>query len=140
MEVTESSVLMLPFAASSVGVARRRLVSDLIAADICDSAVCDVALVISELQYSYPSLGGMVYSDKQPLAGTYRLGFWYDTEDFADQEYDVNGLSLANPASNGVPRNHHGDYAFYAVADQMIWSDPKDEDADRTVNVFARAM
>ena len=49
MEVTEASVLMLPFAAASVGVARRRLVSDLIAADVYDSAVCDVALVISEL-------------------------------------------------------------------------------------------
>jgi anti-sigma regulatory factor (Ser/Thr protein kinase) len=49
MEVTEASVLLLPFAASSVGVARRRLVSDLIAADVYDSAVCDVALVISEL-------------------------------------------------------------------------------------------
>jgi len=49
MEVTEASVLLLPFAASSVGVARRRLMSDLIAADVCDSAVCDVALVISEL-------------------------------------------------------------------------------------------
>jgi anti-sigma regulatory factor (Ser/Thr protein kinase) len=49
MEVTEASVLLLPFAASSVGVARRRLVSDLIAANIYDSAVPDVALVISEL-------------------------------------------------------------------------------------------
>ncbi len=49
MEVTEASVLMLPFAASSVGEARRRLVSDLVAAGICDSAVCDAALVFSEL-------------------------------------------------------------------------------------------
>jgi anti-sigma regulatory factor (Ser/Thr protein kinase) len=49
MEVTEASVLLLPFAASSVGVARRRLVSDLIAAEAYDSAVCDVALVITEL-------------------------------------------------------------------------------------------
>ena len=49
MEVAEASVLLLPFAAASVGVARRRLVSDLIAADVYDSAVCDVALVISEL-------------------------------------------------------------------------------------------
>ena len=49
MEVTKASVLLLPFAASSVGVARRRLVSDLIAAGIYDSVVCDVALVISEL-------------------------------------------------------------------------------------------
>src|SRR5690242_2003005 len=49
MEVTAASVLLLPFAAASVGVARRRLVSDLIAAGVYDSAVCDVALVISEL-------------------------------------------------------------------------------------------
>jgi len=98
------------------------------------------ALAIGELQYSYPALGSMVYTDKQPLSGTYKLGFWYDTEEFADQEIDANGLSLANPASNGIPREHHGDYAFYAVMDQMVWSDSKDEDADRTVNVFARAM
>ena len=49
MEVTEASVVLLPFAAASVGVARRRLVSDLIAAGIYDSAICDIALVISEL-------------------------------------------------------------------------------------------
>ena len=49
MEVTESSVLLLPFTASSVGVARRHLVSDLIEAGVCASAVTDTALVISEL-------------------------------------------------------------------------------------------
>jgi anti-sigma regulatory factor (Ser/Thr protein kinase) len=49
MEVTESSVLLLPFTASSVGVARRRLVSDLLGAGMCASAVTDAALVISEL-------------------------------------------------------------------------------------------
>jgi anti-sigma B factor antagonist len=49
MEVTESSVLQLPFTASSVGVARRHLVSDLIEAGVCTSGVTDAALVISEL-------------------------------------------------------------------------------------------
>ena len=49
MEVTESSVLLLPFTAASVGVARRNLVSDLIEAGVCASAVTDAALVISEL-------------------------------------------------------------------------------------------
>jgi len=49
MEVTESSVLLLPFTASSVGVARRHLVSDLIEAGASASAVTDAALVISEL-------------------------------------------------------------------------------------------
>jgi anti-sigma regulatory factor (Ser/Thr protein kinase) len=49
LEVTESSVLLLPFTAESVGVARRQLVSDLIEAGIYDSTVTDAALVISEL-------------------------------------------------------------------------------------------
>jgi anti-sigma regulatory factor (Ser/Thr protein kinase) len=49
MEVTESSVLLLPFAAASVGEARRRLVSDLIAAGIYGTEVGDAALVVSEL-------------------------------------------------------------------------------------------
>ena len=49
MEVTESSVLLLPFTASSVGVARRHLVSDLIEAGVCASGVTDAALVLSEL-------------------------------------------------------------------------------------------
>jgi anti-sigma regulatory factor (Ser/Thr protein kinase) len=49
MEVTESSALLLPFTASSVGVARRHLVSDLIEAGVCAPAVTDAALVMSEL-------------------------------------------------------------------------------------------
>jgi len=99
------------------------------------------ALVIAELQYSYPSLGTMVYSGQsQPHSGIYKLGFWYDTESFADQEIDNTGLSLANPGSTGIPASHDGNYAFYAVMDQLVWSDPNDEDADRTINFFARAM
>jgi anti-sigma regulatory factor (Ser/Thr protein kinase) len=49
MEVTESSDLLLPFAAASVGAARRRLVSDLVQAGVRGSAVTDAALVLSEL-------------------------------------------------------------------------------------------
>ena len=49
MEVTESSALLLPFTASSVGVARRHLVSDLTEAGVGASTVTDAALVISEL-------------------------------------------------------------------------------------------
>jgi porin len=98
-------------------------------------------LIIAELQYSYPSVGTMVYADQsQSLSGTYKIGFWYDTEDFADQEYDNTGLSLANPASTGIPRTHHGDYSFYAVMDQMIWRSTEANDADRALNFFARAM
>jgi two-component sensor histidine kinase len=49
MEVTEASDLLLPFVAASVGVARRRLVSDLIQAGVRGSVVTDAALVLSEL-------------------------------------------------------------------------------------------
>ncbi len=97
------------------------------------------ALAILELQYSYPALGSMVYpGESQPLAKLYRIGVWYDTEAFADQRFDNTGLSLANPASTGIPQTHHGDYSIYAVADQMVWR--SEADPNRTVSVFGRVM
>jgi porin len=97
------------------------------------------ALVIAELQYSYPALGSMLYADQtEPLARVYKIGFWYDTERFADQRFDNTGLSLANPLSSGIPQQHRGNYSFYTVADQLVWVDPTEN--DRTINLFARAM
>ncbi len=49
MEVGTSSVQMLPYTASSVGVARRRLIGDLIEADVYEATACDAGLVLSEL-------------------------------------------------------------------------------------------
>lgn len=96
-------------------------------------------LLIAEMQYAYPSLGTMLYADQaEPLARLYKLGVWYDTESFADRQFDNTGLSLANPASNGVPLNHHGNFGIYAVADQIVWIDPKE--TDRTISLFARIM
>ncbi len=96
-------------------------------------------LAIAELQYAYPSLSGMVYpGDSEPLARTYRLGVWYDTESFNDLRYDDTGLSLANPASTGNPLSHRHDYSIYAVADQMVWAWTKD--TNRNLSVFLRAM
>jgi porin len=98
-------------------------------------------LVIGELQYAYPALGAMVYSaGSSSLSGTYKLGFWYDTESFDDLQYDNTGLSLANPASAGIPMTHRGDYSLYSVIDQMIWRSTEPEEADRTLSVFLRAM
>jgi porin len=98
-------------------------------------------LAIIELQYSYPALGGMVYGNgSEPLGRLYKLGFWYDTEHFADPEYDNTGLSLANPKSTGVAAAHSGNYSLYVVADQMIWRDPLDEDGDRAISFFVRAL
>jgi porin len=97
------------------------------------------ALVIAELQFAYPSSGTLVQANQaDPLARTYKIGMWYDTENFADLHYDNTGLSLANPASDGIAANHRGNYAFYAVADQMIYRFP--DDPDRNINVFVRPM
>jgi anti-sigma regulatory factor (Ser/Thr protein kinase) len=49
MEVSTSSASLLPYEASSVGVARRRLVGDLDAAGVCEATICDAGLVLSEL-------------------------------------------------------------------------------------------
>ena len=94
-------------------------------------------LAIAELQYAYPSLGTMLYANETPpLARVYKIGIWYDTENFADQRYDNTGQPLA--VTGGVPQQHCGNYSLYAVADQMIWQDA--EEADRTINFFVRAM
>ena len=49
MEVSASSTSLLPYEASSVGVARRCLAGDLDAAGACEVTICDAGLVLSEL-------------------------------------------------------------------------------------------
>jgi porin len=96
-------------------------------------------LAIAEIQYAYPSLGTLVRADEsEPLARLYKLGAWSDSERFADLRFDNVGRSLADPGSTGIARTHRGDYAVYAVADQMVWRSFKEP--DRTINVFVRAM
>ncbi|KVC24540.1 carbohydrate porin [Burkholderia pseudomultivorans] len=97
------------------------------------------ALVIGEVQYA---LNAPPADPKAPqpagLPGTYKLGVWYQSQHFDDLSDGTDGLSLANPASNGVPASHRGNYGFYAVADQMVWRPAAD--SPRSVGVFARVM
>ena len=51
---------------------------------------------------------------------TLKLGAWYHAGRFADQHLDTSGLSLANPASSGVPAMHRGDQGVYLVLDQQF--------------------
>jgi porin len=98
-------------------------------------------LFIGELQYAInqPAEGELVSTDtSSKLPGTYKIGVWYNNGRFDDQRFDNTGLSLANPASSGVPQSHHGDYSIYAVADQMVWR--PDPDEPRSVGVFMRVM
>jgi porin len=97
-------------------------------------------LFIGELQYAInqPSDGEMVGAANNGLPGTYKLGVWYNNNRFDDQRFDNTGLSQANPASSGTAQSHHGNYSFYAVADQMVWR--PDPDEARSIGVFARLM
>ena len=98
------------------------------------------ALYIGELQYALnqPSDGEMDTGRSNGLPGTYKIGVWYHNGRFADQNAGTDGLSLADPASNGDAQQRHGNYSFYAVADQMIWR--PDPTGPRSLGVFARVM
>jgi porin len=99
------------------------------------------ALVVGEIQYALnqPGGGDMDYGTTPGgLPGTYKLGFWYDSAPFPNQQFDNTGLSLADPATNGIALTNRNNFSIYAVADQMIWR-PSDE-SPRSLNVFARVM
>jgi len=85
------------------------------------------ALWIAELQYS-TKIGG--------LAGTYKLGGWYDSGAFPDQRYDDSGQLQAQTGGN--PKMDRGNYSIYGVVDQTVWQSAKD--SSRNLNVFARIM
>jgi porin len=92
----------------------------------------DHALSFAELWYS---------PKPQASAGlptTYKLGFWSESGHFADQLQDTMGLSLANPASNGIPRSHSPDFAIYGIVDQMIWKQPGTD--QQGIGVFLQVM
>ena len=93
---------------------------------------------IAELQFTFPPANP---SGKPagggPLPGTYKIGAWYDSEDFDDQQIDTMGVPLASPHSNGVPAKKQGNFAIYAVADQTIW---RSADPNRILSSFLRPM
>jgi porin len=90
-------------------------------------------LILGELQYSFPGNGDLVTPGSgRTLAGTYKLGFWLDTESFADQRYDTANQSLAAVDSTG------DDWSVYGVADQVVWQE--EDGGPKSVNAFVRAM
>ncbi|QCP53324.1 carbohydrate porin [Trinickia violacea] len=97
------------------------------------------ALVIGEVQYAINQPPSDPNAPKPSgLPGTYKLGFWYNSNHFDDTGFDNTSLSLANPNSTGVPASHSGNYSIYAVADQMVWR--PSADGPQAVGVFARIM
>jgi porin len=97
-------------------------------------------LAIAEMQYalgSSASASGKANADG-PLPGVYKIGAWYSSTKFDDQQTDNMGLPLASPLSDGIPAAHHGDFSLYGVMDQMVWRSK--DDTNRSLNVFFRPM
>jgi len=55
---------------------------------------------------------------KDKLPGHYKLGFNWDSTNYPDNFFDVNGMPLALTGLPGMP--HHGRWQFWATADQMV--------------------
>ncbi len=54
---------------------------------------------------------------------TLKIGGWYHSSTrFADQQFDNDGLSLADPDSDGVPRDHVGNWGMYGIVDTMLYT------------------
>ena len=93
----------------------------------------DAALMFGELWYSINQ-----DPDATGPPGTYKLGVWYSSSRFADQVRDKAGISLANPASTGIPRSHSGGFAVYGIVDQMVWKEPNSKGGG--IGLFILAM
>lgn len=92
----------------------------------------DPPLFLAEAQFQWNSKKG-----DPGLAGKFKLGGWRHLGDFADQRFDLSGLSLANPSSSGMPAGLAGDYGLYAVFEQKLLR--VHNDVDRGVGIFVRA-
>lgn len=91
----------------------------------------DGVFAITEAAYAFtPGKGG------PGLPGTYKIGAWYNSQEFDSLSAASNGVSLADPLSSGSPRRLSGDYAIYAVADQTLWQEPGS--SDNGLNGFVR--
>jgi porin len=91
------------------------------------------ALAFGELWYS-TNQG----DDAPGLPATYKIGAWYDSANFPDLLFDTAGRSLADPASDGIPRRHSGDFALYGIVDQMVWKKPGGK--QQGIGVFLQIM
>ena len=94
-------------------------------------------LAIAELQYVYP---GARRAGRARQARSARADL-QDRRLVRQREFRGSALRQYRdcrspvPLSTGIPRSHRGDYAIYAVADQMVWRSASEP--DRTINVVS---
>lgn len=93
----------------------------------------DSPLVISEMQLRANQDQGAA-----GLASSLKVGAWRHFGSFADLRYGSDGLSLVDPAGNGLPAGRNGDHGIYGVVDQQIWR-PASGEPDKGIGVFGRA-
>jgi anti-sigma regulatory factor (Ser/Thr protein kinase) len=119
--------VLLPAAPSSVAIARRRLTDELLAAGIFDAAVCDAALVISELLSN-------AIRHARPLHGSWLRVAW--TVDGESIEVAVSdGGSPTRPRPAHAPRSSLGGRGISIVEHlTCTWGIRSEED---TLTVWA---
>lgn len=93
----------------------------------------DPPLLMGEAQYRYNQ-----EKTDTGSAGFWRIGFWHHFGDFDSQRFDTNGLSLADPLSNGIARKLRGTSGIYGVVDHQLYR-PPGGDKDSGISVFSRA-
>ena len=94
----------------------------------------DGVFLIAEVQYGVNQEDGAA-----GLPGIYKVGAWYNSQNFADQRRNASGGSLADPAEvAALRRNRRGNYSLYALGDQLVWRKPGATDGG--IGVFARVM
>ncbi len=93
----------------------------------------DGVFAIGEVQYAINA-----GEDATGLPGTYKLGAWYNSQNFPDQRFRSDRLSLADPFSTAAVRFRRNDYSVYAVVDQTVWRETGVKDGG--IGVFARVM
>jgi porin len=94
--------------------------------------VNDPPLVLGEAQFLWNGKKG-----DPGLDGKFKLGAWRHFGVFRDQRFDGAGVSLADPASSGMPGLMRGDFGIYSVVEQKLYRVGADD--DRGVGLFARA-
>ncbi|HEX9042748.1 MAG TPA: ATP-binding protein [Trebonia sp.] len=145
MEVGTSSVQMLPYTASSVGVARRRLIGDLTDAGVYEATACDAGLVLSELVSN-------ALRHATPLPGSLIRVSWCLNDDYIEVAVSDGGgptVPMVNkPAANALGGRglgivdrlslRWGVYARQDGSETTVWAAlPLSVDADHHAQAIA---
>jgi porin len=78
--------------------------------------VNDAPWLIGQVRCDYVLTAG-----GRALPGNITPGAWYHTGDFDDQRLTAAGLSLADPAGNGIARKLRGNFGLFGVIEQTLY-------------------